>query len=71
LFPIPYMQNLSTSHANIEVINIFEDDQVLLKSANGWTRKLILYNYRSGTFQFTQFQNTYEVCVESLISPCS
>jgi F-box interacting protein len=71
LFTVSYIQDLPTSHANIKVVHMFEDGQVLLKSIEGGTWKLIFYNSRNGTYKSTQFENTWEVCVESLISPCS
>ena len=65
------MRYLSTSHVNSKGVHMFEDGQVLLKSTNGRTWKLIFYNSRNGTYKSTQFEYTCEVCVESLISPCS
>jgi len=69
LFTIPYMQDFPTSHATIKVVNTVEDDKVLLRSANGSKRNLIYYNSRYGTYKFTEFEFTLEVCLESLISP--
>ena len=71
LFTISYMQDLPTSRANIKVVHMFEDRQVLMKSIEGGTSKLIFYNSRNGTYKSTQFEYTCEVCVESLISPSS
>ncbi|GAU24914.1 hypothetical protein TSUD_116400 [Trifolium subterraneum] len=70
LFAINVMQDLSTSYTSIKVLNIFEDNQVLLNSTR-MTDKLIIYNSKNGTFKFMDFGNSAEVCVESLISPCS
>ncbi|CAJ2638503.1 unnamed protein product [Trifolium pratense] len=69
LFAITYMQDLPISYANIKVLNIFGDNQVLLKSTE-WTDKLIVYNFKNGTYKYTKFGNSAEVCGESLISSC-
>ncbi|KEH33128.1 putative F-box associated interaction domain-containing protein [Medicago truncatula] len=71
LFTISYLHDSTTYYTCTEVIYIFEDDQVLLKVEGGWKSKLVLYNSRNGTFQFTKFDPTPKVCIESLISPCS
>jgi len=55
----------------IRDIRIFKDGQVLLKSKEERKWKLIFYNSSDGTFKFTEFENILEVCIESLISPCS
>ncbi|KEH21502.1 putative F-box domain-containing protein [Medicago truncatula] len=52
-----------------EPIYIFEDNQVLLKFPRYLNLKLI--DSRNGTFTSTGFNNTPEICNESLISPCS
>ncbi|XP_045822488.1 F-box/kelch-repeat protein At3g23880-like [Trifolium pratense] len=69
LFAITYMQDLPISYDNIKVLNIFGDNQVLLKSTE-WTDKLIVYNFKNGTYKYTKFGNSAEVCGESLISSC-
>jgi len=67
---------ISTSHANhadFAVVNVFQGDQVLLMSIKDYTLKLIFYNFRNDNLEFKLgvFEATEEVCVESLISPCS
>jgi F-box interacting protein len=73
LFTISCMRDFPKSHATctFKVLHMFEDGQVLLKHGNRSTWKLIFYNSRNGTFKFTKVENTFEVCIESLISPCS
>jgi len=71
LFTISY---LPITYIVIDVVNIFEENQVLLKCTEEYgTPKWIIYNSINGTFKFTRLENTLEVevCVESLISPCS
>jgi len=69
LFTISYMRDPSTYCVFIKAIHTFEDGQVLLKFS-GDVKKLIIYNSRNGTSKPIEFENTSEVCVESLISPC-
>jgi F-box interacting protein len=81
LFSVSYMGDPSESNYLTNTIYTFEDGQVLLKSLVDWNSKLILYDPRIGTFKFSKFQNNDvydptnpdgpEVCIESLISPCS
>ncbi|MCH96681.1 F-box family protein [Trifolium medium] len=81
LFSVSYMGDPSKSYHLTNTVYTFEDGQVLLKSLVDWNSKLIVYDPRIGTFKFSKFQNnnvydpTYphgpEVCIESLISPCS
>jgi F-box interacting protein len=70
LFTVPYERELTTSHVRAKAVYIFEDDQVLLKFI-GDDLPLILYDPKSGTLKSTNFENVPEICVESLISPCS
>jgi hypothetical protein len=70
LFAINYMPDLPKSYATIKVLSIFEDNHVLLKPTR-FTDKLIVYNSKNGTFKLMEFGNSAQVCVESLISPCS
>jgi len=65
------MLDFPNSPATIKVLHMFEDGQVLLKYVNGLTWKLIFYNSRNGAFKYTKFENTFDVCIESSISPCS
>ena len=68
LFTISY---LPITYFIIDVVNIFEENQVLLKCREEYgTPKWIIYNSKNGTFEITQLENTLQVCVESLISPC-
>jgi len=69
LFTISYMRDPSADCVFIKAIHSFEDGQVLLKFT-GDVKKLIIYNSRNGTSKPIEFENTSEVCVESLISPC-
>jgi len=82
LFTVSYMRDPSKSYVLTKAVYIFDDDhQVLLESIGDWDVKLIVYNSRNNTFNFTKFlQNKSsfniwnrdpEVCVESLISPWS
>ena len=54
-----------------KAVYIFKDEQVLLKPTEDWIDDYIFYNCRDGTSKNIDFENTPEVCVESLISPCS
>ncbi|KEH32867.1 putative F-box domain-containing protein [Medicago truncatula] len=71
LFTISCMRNFNKCHATFKVLHMFEDGQVLLKYRKRLTWKLMFYNSRNGTFKFTKVENMFEVCIESLISPCS
>jgi F-box interacting protein len=53
---------ISYRPAFMKAIYIFKDEQVLLKPKEDWSGDYIFNNC---------FENTPEVCVESLISPCS
>ncbi|RHN65299.1 putative F-box associated interaction domain-containing protein [Medicago truncatula] len=69
LFTISY---LPITYIIIDIVNIFEENQVLLKCTGKYgTRKWIIYNSINGTFACTRLENALEVevCVESLISP--
>jgi F-box interacting protein len=70
LFTIPYKRELTKSYVRAKAVYIFEDNQVLLKFI-GDDLPLILYDPRSRTLKSTNFLDVPEVCVESLISPCS
>jgi hypothetical protein len=71
LFTIPHIQDPRSSYGLTKVVNIFEDDQVLLEYIEDWNsiRKSIVYDFKNNIFKFTDFENTPEVYVESLISP--
>lgn len=69
LFTISCKQGFQKCHATFKVLHMFEDGQVLLKYRNRCTWKLNLYNSRNGTFKCSKVENTFEVCIESLISP--
>ncbi|KEH32820.1 putative F-box domain-containing protein [Medicago truncatula] len=80
LFTVCHMQYPCKSYGFTKVINIFEDDQVLLEfiddsiddSIEGtWIWNSVVYNSKNDTFNFTKFESTPEICIESLISPCS
>lgn len=68
LFTISY---LPITYIIIDIVNIFEENQMLLKCTDKYgIRKWIIYNSINGTFACTRLENSLEVCVESLISPC-
>ena len=74
LFTIPYMRDPSNSRVFAKPVNIFEDDQMLLKflgDEQSYDSTLVFYDPRSGTLKDTNFNKIPEVCVESLMSPCS
>ncbi|CAJ2638485.1 unnamed protein product [Trifolium pratense] len=71
LFTIPEVVDHTISYAYVKPVYSFEDNQVLLKFTGNFELNLFVYDYGSGTFKFTNFQNIPEVCVESLISPYS
>jgi len=54
-----------------KAVYIFKDEQVLLKPTEDCIGDYIFYNCRDGTSKRIDFENTPEVCVESLISPRS
>jgi hypothetical protein len=70
LFTVPYEREPTNSHVRAKAVYILEDGQVLLKFI-GDDLPLILYSPINGTLKSTIFQELPEVCVESLISPCS
>ncbi|AES88723.1 putative F-box domain, galactose oxidase/kelch, beta-propeller, F-box associated interaction [Medicago truncatula] len=67
LFTISYMPSF------IQAIHIFEDEHVLLHCGEYGNYSYIIYNCRDGTSKLIGYLNMLspEVCVESLISPCS
>ncbi|RHN65496.1 putative F-box domain-containing protein [Medicago truncatula] len=69
LFTIPYMLYRGRYSIYTKVIYVFEDDQVLLKDLSD--SALILYNSKNGTHKSINFIDIPEVCIESLIWPCS
>ncbi|GAU24912.1 hypothetical protein TSUD_116370 [Trifolium subterraneum] len=72
LLTISYMQDPSTSWVFANAMHIFDDGQVFVKAAGGGTGKLVVYNSRNDSFELPfPSENTLEICVESLISPCS
>ncbi|KEH32860.1 putative F-box domain-containing protein [Medicago truncatula] len=73
LYSVSYMRDHLSSYATIEVLHIFEDGRVLLDSISTeeCTKKLVFYNSRNGTTKFSEPKIMHDVCVESLISPCS
>ncbi|XP_058784568.1 F-box/kelch-repeat protein At3g23880-like [Vicia villosa] len=76
LFDLSYLQDSTKPSTLTKVLYLFEDDNVLLEFIYFEKKKLILYNSKNGSFKkgsfknAAMFQNTLEVCVESLISPC-
>jgi hypothetical protein len=71
LFTFPYIGDPNHSHVAIKPIYIFENGQVILKFMWCFNFYVALYDSKNGTLVSTYFTNTPEVCVESLISPCS
>ncbi|GAU16392.1 hypothetical protein TSUD_117410 [Trifolium subterraneum] len=83
LFSVSYIQDTSTLYFLTKALYTFEDGQVLLESRGDWYKKLNVYDPKIGTFRFIKFQNNIynprgqnfvdgpEICIESLISPCS
>jgi F-box interacting protein len=68
LFTISNMRDsLTPFYPYIKATYVFEDHQVMIESIR---HKYILYNFRNGTSKLVEFENTPEICVESLISPC-
>jgi hypothetical protein len=71
LFTFPYIRDPNHSHVAFKPIYIFENGQVILKFMWCFNFYVALYDSKNGTLVSTYFTNTPEVCVESLISPCS
>ncbi|KAL5073136.1 hypothetical protein RYX36_012120 [Vicia faba] len=84
LFTISFKQRPCMQYSLNKVVYVFEDGQVLLQCKMPYVpTKLILYDPRIATFEFVSFENSLvdnldvskyggpEVCIESLISPCS
>ncbi|KEH32862.1 putative F-box domain-containing protein [Medicago truncatula] len=73
LYSVSFMRDFPSSFATIEVLHIFEDGRLLLDCIyeGERTRKLVFHNSRNGTFKFSESKIMRDVCVESLISPCS
>ncbi|CAL5202490.1 unnamed protein product [Lathyrus oleraceus] len=54
------------------VLYIFEDDQLLLLFRKDCERRFILYNFKNDTYKVSFMLKDFpQLCVESLISPCS
>ncbi|KAK2393801.1 F-box/kelch-repeat protein [Trifolium repens] len=72
LFTISYVPDPCTSsYSNFQTKYVFENDQVLLICKGDDQRwKYISYNRKKNTSKIIEFQNTLEICVESLISSC-
>ncbi|RHN55928.1 putative F-box domain-containing protein [Medicago truncatula] len=70
LFTIPFMPSY---YFFANVMHIFEDGLVTWKSTQDSIQNLVFYNSINGSVKFSYFQFEFilEVCVESLISPCS
>jgi len=72
LFTVPYKRDHTNSHVRVKkAVYLFDDGQVLLKFIGDFGKSLILYDPKRGSLKSTNFQEVPEVCVESLISPCS
>jgi len=73
LYSVSYVRDHPSSYVTIEVLHIFEDGHVLLDSISTeeCTKKLVFYNSINGTTKFSEPKIIHDVCVESLISPCS
>jgi F-box interacting protein len=71
LFTMSYMRDPRTSsYPYIKAIRVFEDGQVLLMYREGRKWGHISYNCKNDTSKFIEVENTPEVCIESLLSPC-
>ncbi|KAK2404626.1 F-box/kelch-repeat protein [Trifolium repens] len=72
LFTISYTRDPRTSsYSWIQVMYVFEDDQVLLACKGDDLRwKYISYHCKNDTTNFIEFETNLGVCIESLISPC-
>ncbi|RHN55924.1 putative F-box associated interaction domain-containing protein [Medicago truncatula] len=70
LFTIPFMPSY---YFFAIVMHNFEDGLVTWKSTQDSTRNLVFYNSTNGSVKFSYFKFEFilEVCVESLILPCS
>ena len=71
LFTTSYLRDPNKAYSLTKAVYIYEDDKVLLQTYGDWNSKLIVYDYRKSAFKFTKIASSPEVCVESLISPCS
>jgi F-box interacting protein len=84
LFSVSYIRDPSKLYFLTKALYAFENGQVLLESRGDWYMKLNAYDPKIGTFRFINFQNKSvynpigrnfvdgpEICIESLISPCS
>ncbi|PNX58718.1 F-box protein [Trifolium pratense] len=70
LITISYLRDPSaSSYPDIMGICVFEDEQVLLTYQGDTRWEHISYNRKNNTSKFIEFENTPEICVESLISP--
>ena len=72
LFTIPYERDPNRSYGYGKVIYVFEDDEVVMLNIFGASElNLILYDSKNDTVKSTNLKNRPEVCIESLIWPCS
>jgi len=71
LFTIPYELDPNRSRAYAKVIHVFEDDQLMLNILEASELNLILYDSKYGTLKSANLKKIPEVCIESLIWPCS
>ncbi|GAU16406.1 hypothetical protein TSUD_117550 [Trifolium subterraneum] len=75
LFSIPLTTNLHFSH-HMEVVYIYEDEQVLLMFTQVYKPELVVYDSKSQTFRHPVIENLDDRMVpidyvESLVTPCS
>ncbi|XP_058782777.1 F-box/kelch-repeat protein At3g23880-like [Vicia villosa] len=71
LFSVSFMQHPTKRYVLYTALYIFEDDRLLLETLEGWENKLVVYDSKNDTFKVTRFKNDVNVCLETLISPCS
>jgi hypothetical protein len=77
LYNVPYIRD-SSSHASLEMLFIYEDDQMLkdFLELRSFKLKLGMYNSKNGSFKISEIQNINRLVdqkfyVKSLISRCS
>jgi hypothetical protein len=72
LFTIPNERDPNRYYVYAKVIYAFEDDEVaMLNILGALDLNVILYDSKKGTVKPTNLKNVPEVCIESLIWPCS
>ncbi|XP_058785035.1 F-box/kelch-repeat protein At3g23880-like [Vicia villosa] len=71
LFSFSCIQDPTKDYSLSNALYIFEDGQLLLEILDDWKTKWIVYDPNNDTFMVTRFTNILNVCLETLISPCS